>query len=107
VHLAGWPDEDELTAALGDAQAADAGLEDTALDLAADVLKEVRKAKSQAQRPMRAPVARVVVHDTARRLAALQLGTDDLRQAGSIAAIDTVVAEEFAVEVELVREAEQ
>ena len=107
VHLASWPDDDELTAALGDAQAVDAGLEDTALGLAADVLKEVRKAKSQAQRPMRAPVARVVVHDTAQRLAALQLGAGDLRQAGSIAAIDTVVAEEFAVEVELVQETEQ
>jgi valyl-tRNA synthetase len=106
VHLAGWPDSDELMAAVGDAPAADAGLEDTALGLAADVLKEVRKAKSQAQRPMRAPVARIVVHDTAQRLGALELGADDLRRAGSIGAIDTVVADEFAVEVELARETE-
>jgi valyl-tRNA synthetase len=107
VHLASWPDADELTAALGDKPALDAGLEDSALGLAADVLKEVRKAKSQAQRPMRAPVARVVVHDTAQRLGALELGADDLRRAGSIAAIDTVVAEQFAVEVELAQEAEE
>jgi valyl-tRNA synthetase len=107
VHLAGWPDADELTAALGDAQTMDAGLEDTALGLAADVLKEVRKAKSQAQRPMRAPVARIVVHDTAQRLGALELGADDLRRAGSIAAIDTVVADEFAVQVELAQQIEE
>jgi valyl-tRNA synthetase len=101
VHRAGWPDAAELDAALGEAQAADGELEDTALAVAADVLKEVRKAKSQAQRPMRAPVTRAVVHDSAERLAALQLGAEDLRQAGSIETIETVVAEEFAVEVEL------
>ena len=68
VHRASWPDAEELVAALGDAQATDAAAEDVALAVAADVLKEVRKAKSQAQRPMRAPVARVVVHDGAERL---------------------------------------
>ena len=35
--------------------------EELALEVAADVLREVRKAKSDAKRPMRAPVARVVV----------------------------------------------
>jgi valyl-tRNA synthetase len=74
------------------------------LAVAADVLKEVRKAKSQAQRPMRAPVARVVVHDSAERLAALELGADDLSQAGSIETIETVQASEFAVTVELADE---
>jgi valyl-tRNA synthetase len=78
--------------------------EDTALAVAADVLREVRKAKSQAQRPMRAPVARLLVHDTAGRLSALELGADDLRQAGAIERIETAVAEELAVEVELAEE---
>jgi len=72
--------------------------------VAADVLKEVRKAKSQARRPMRAPVTRAVVQDSAQRLAALELGAGDLRQAGSIETIETLVAEEFAVEVELAQE---
>ncbi len=69
--------------------------------MTADVLREVRKAKSQARRPMRAPVARVVVHDSAERLRALELGSGDLLQAGSIEALEPVEAEEFAVEVEL------
>jgi valyl-tRNA synthetase len=104
VHRASWPQAGELNAALGEARAADGELEDAALGVAADVLKEVRKAKSQARRPMRAPVTRAVVQDNAQRLAALELGAGDLRQAGSIETIETVVAEEFAVEVELAQE---
>ena len=72
--------------------------------MTADVLTEVRKAKSQARSPMRAPVRRVVVRDTARRLRALELAWDDLAQAGSIEQLEPVVAEEFAVEVELGQE---
>jgi valyl-tRNA synthetase len=104
VHRASWPTSQELADALRDAQGDDAAVEDAALAVAADVLKEVRKAKSQAQRPMRAPVTRVVVHDSAERLAALELGAEDLSQAGSIETIETVQASEFAVEVELADE---
>ncbi|MHB8233994.1 MAG: valine--tRNA ligase [Solirubrobacteraceae bacterium] len=107
VHRAAWPSTQELDEALGEVQAEEAAVQDTALAVAADVLKEVRKAKSQAQRPMRAPVLRAVVHDNAERLAAMQLGSDDLRQAGSIAAIETVEADEFAVEVELAEQPPQ
>jgi hypothetical protein len=53
---------------------------------------------------MRAPVARVVVRDSRARLAALALGVEDLRLAGSIEAVETAEAEEFAVEVELAEE---
>jgi valyl-tRNA synthetase len=102
IHLARWPDADELTAAFGGAQS-DAR-EQRALELAADVLREVRKAKSQARRPMRAPVARAVVRDTAERLDALELAIDDLRLAGSIDVVETVEivdGDELAVDVEL------
>jgi valyl-tRNA synthetase len=101
VHRASWPDAQELAAALGEAQAVDPHTEDTALAVTADVLKEVRKAKSQASRPMRAPVARVVVRDTAERLEALKLGCDDLVQTGSIDELRTAESDEFAVEVYL------
>jgi valyl-tRNA synthetase len=101
VHGASWPGASELLGALGALQPDSAALEDEALGAAADVLKEVRKAKSEARRPMRAPVARLVVHDSAGRLAALQLGLEDLCAAGSVERVETVAAEEFAVEVEL------
>jgi valyl-tRNA synthetase len=105
VHRASWPDAGELSAVA--ATAADANereREDGALEIAADVLREVRKAKSQAQVKMRAPVSRVVVHDTAERLSALVLGEGDLLEAGTIERIETAEAEEFAVEVELAEE---
>jgi valyl-tRNA synthetase len=104
VHRASWPEAAELVAALGDVEPDPAADEDEALAIAADVLKEVRKAKSEARRPMRAPVSRVVVRDSAERLGALALGVEDLRLAGSIEAVATVEAEEFAVEVELADE---
>jgi valyl-tRNA synthetase len=104
VHRASWPDAAELVAALGDTEADSVAREDEALAIAADVLKEVRKAKSEARRPMRAPVTRVVVHDSATRLAALALGVEDLRLAGSIGSVETAEAEEFSVEVELTPE---
>jgi valyl-tRNA synthetase len=114
VHRAPWPDAAELAAEAGlrcadghatrdDGAAAAAAppSEDMALAVAADVLREVRKAKSQARRPMRAPVARVVVRDSAERLRALELGSGDLLQAGSIEQLEPVEDLDFAVEVEL------
>ena len=104
VHRAPWPDAGELLA-LGVAPERDQRMrEDTALEITADVLREVRKAKSQAQVKMRAPVSRVVVRDTAQRLSALALGEGDLLEAGTIERIETVEAEQFAVEVELAEE---
>ncbi len=108
VHRAPWPDADELTGVLSQAGAGgevdEGDREDVALGVTADVLREVRKAKSQARRKMRAPVARVVVRDTAERLRALRLGEGDLLLAGSIERIETDEDEEFAVEVELAEE---
>jgi valyl-tRNA synthetase len=105
VHRAPWPAAAELSAAIGGGVTeSDAGLQDVALSLAADVLREVRKAKSQARRKMRAPVSRVTVRDTPQRLAALELCTGDLLDAGAIEALEQVEAEEFAVEIELAQE---
>ncbi len=117
VHRAPWPRADVLLALAtppGQAQAAGGGADKSAvgradadgrealaLEVTADVLREVRKAKSQARQPMRAPVSRVVVRDSAERLAALQLGIGDLRQAGAIEQLEPVVDDEFAVEVQL------
>jgi valyl-tRNA synthetase len=100
VHRAPWPDAGEIAAAAGGA----GEREEQALELAADVLREVRKAKSQARVKMRAPVRRVVVHDTAERLRALELVSDDLVQAAVIEQLELVETEEFAVEVELADE---
>ncbi len=111
VHRASWPAAAELVTMArgaredGGSGGAQAGEEDAALQIAAEVLREVRKVKSQARRPMRAPVSRVLVRDTGERLSALKLGEGDLMQAGSIERIDTHEDAELAVEVELAEEA--
>ena len=124
VHRAAWPLADELFAQAGilgaeggDGAAAAGGelpgareeldrqaREDAALAIAADVLREVRKAKSQAQRPMRAPVARVRVTDSAERLTALELARDDLLMAGAIELLESAEGAELSIVVELAQE---
>jgi valyl-tRNA synthetase len=107
VHRARWPETEELRALAGDAGAEGDGRaqrEAVALEVTADVLREVRKAKSQARRPMRAPVTLVRVSDTPERLDALELGAGDLMLAGSIERVETAVADELSVEVELAEE---
>jgi valyl-tRNA synthetase len=92
VHRAPWPDSSPLR--LG-------GADPLVFAVAADVLAEVRKAKSEAKRSLRTPADRVVVHDTAERLAALARAESDLREAGKIVTLTTEVGPEFRVEVEL------
>jgi len=94
VHRAPWPDAGEL-AALG------RGGEELVLEVTADVLREVRKAKSDARQPMRAPVRSVLVGDGAERLDALRLAQDDLLLAGSIERLELREDGEFSVHVEL------
>ncbi len=101
VHRAAWPLEGELAA---EAAGGEPARELSALEIGADVLREVRKAKSQAKRPMRAPVARVLVRDAPERLEALELAAEDLSLAGSIELLTMDPGEEFAVEVELAEE---
>jgi valyl-tRNA synthetase len=123
VHSAAWPNASDLLVELGagpSAQPPAAGTvasdgkhdlpaelveEDLALTVTAEVLREVRKAKTAARRPMRAAVKRALVTDTAERLSALELGSDDLIRAGSIERLDRAEGPELCVEVELDQEA--
>jgi valyl-tRNA synthetase len=101
VHRAAWPSSEEILGALGveDPRAA------AALEVGAQVLSEVRKRKSEAQRPLKAPVARAAVRDTAERLALLDSVRADVTAAGYIQQIDAQEGTEFAVDVELAAEA--
>ena len=95
VHRAPWPTREELLAG----PQAD-GAPDGLLDVAAEVLSEIRKAKSNAQLPMRAEVARLVVRDSDERLGLLDKVQDDVIEAGRVAQLEKVAGDEFAVEVE-------
>ena len=69
--------------------------------MAAAVLGEVRKAKSEAHQSMRAEVRRAVVTDTPERLAALRLAAADVREAGRIAELVLEAGDVLAVKIEL------
>ena len=100
VHASQWPRSETLRAA-----AADAGALPTAV--AAAVLREVRRAKSEAKRPLRTEVARATVTDSAERLAVLANVADDVRGAGRITELVTVPRPQFSVHAELAAEAPQ
>ncbi len=106
VHRSTWPDHRCLASAAGhlEESAPDVGPGPghlLVLDVAAAVLGEVRKAKTAAQRSLRTEVARVVVTDTAERVAALAGAADDLREAGRIAELSLVEGTEASVAVAL------
>jgi valyl-tRNA synthetase len=89
VHRERWP------------QLAADGADPLPLEVAADVLSSVRRAKTQAQRSLRAPVERVVVVDAPPRLDALERARGDVVAAGHIAELELVPGEAPAVEVSL------
>jgi valyl-tRNA synthetase len=97
VHKATWPTEAEILAAAGGADERGA----PALQMAAQVLGEIRKKKSEGQRQLKTPVARVVIRAPGDKLELLPEIEQDLRASGQIQQIDTLVSEVLQVDVEL------
>jgi valyl-tRNA synthetase len=89
VHRSTWPSATELAGLAGDGDPA-------VLAVAADVLRELRRAKSEAKASMRADISVATVTDGAERLAALALVADDVRDAGKVADLSWTEGE-FAV----------
>jgi valyl-tRNA synthetase len=93
VHQAPWPDASTIQGAAAD------GVPEVYI-VAAAVLGEVRKAKTTGKHSLRTDVPRVVVHDTAERIALLKGAIDDVREASHARTVDLEEAEEFSVDVE-------
>ncbi len=74
VHRAAWPAVEEVPA----------GGDPEILAVAADVLSELRKAKTEAKRSMKTPLAAAVVRDTPARVAAARAAAADLADAGVV-----------------------
>ena len=100
VHNAAWPETAELASMAG-------GADPAALELAGQVLSELRGAKSAAKVSMRAEIATAVVRDTAERLALLAPVLADVVEAGNVTEMRTEVAEEFSVVASVVPPAPQ
>jgi valyl-tRNA synthetase len=90
IHRAPWPTPGELDDA---GAAADA----TVLAVAGEVLRRVRRAKSESKLSMRAEVRQVVVRDVPERLRALERAAGDLRRAGHVLHLRTVPVEDAAL----------
>jgi len=90
VHAAAWPSLDASSAEAGDP---------AVLAVAADVLGQVRKAKTAAKLSMRAEAARVVVLGPDPSVVSAAAG--DLMAAGNIADLSVGHAAEFSTEVTL------
>jgi valyl-tRNA synthetase len=97
VHRAPWPTAAELEARIGGPDAPGA----LALERAALVLGEVRKAKSEGKRPLSTPVTSLVVHDTAVHVAALRTSLVDVESAGYIHSTELVEGDAFRAMVTL------
>jgi valyl-tRNA synthetase len=94
IHRSAWPDAAPLRAAAGEA-------DPLPLRVAAEVLTELRRAKSESKRSMRAEIERAVVTDTAERIDALELVADDLAAAGVVTSLTTQVGDALLVDVTL------
>ncbi len=95
VHRAAWPDAEELRASAG------GRADPVVLDVTAEVLSQVRRAKTERRLSMRAPVARLVVRDGPDRVAALRRAEGDLRDAGGIERLEIGEGEPVSVQVDL------
>jgi valyl-tRNA synthetase len=95
VHRSAWPDA-------GPIDHAAAGVDsDAAYRVAADVLAEIRKAKTVEQRSLRTAVTRATLHAPAEVLALFDTVQADVLAAGQVEVLDTAVADELRVDVEL------
>ena len=94
VHRAPWPDAGSL-------RASGEGGDPAVYEVAAQVVGEVRKAKTVEKRSLRTDATRVVVHDSVERLAALEQVTGDVQEAARVHALESVPGDSFRVEVEL------
>ncbi|HET7618138.1 MAG TPA: valine--tRNA ligase [Vicinamibacterales bacterium] len=97
IHRAAWPLPEEIVAPIGGEDPA--GVE--ALELAAAVLGEIRKKKSEQQRPLKTAVARAAIRVPPGSRARLADVEADLRAAGLIQQLDVQDADAFSVVVEL------
>jgi valyl-tRNA synthetase len=95
IHTAPWPSSADLAQIAAPDPAAAA-----CLKVAFDVLGEVRRAKSESKRPMKSPIARAVVRDTAERLAHLESARADVCAASYIQFLALEPAESFSVAIE-------
>jgi valyl-tRNA synthetase len=94
VHRAEWPNPDTLRTVASTADVLD-------LEVAEDVISEVRRAKTEAGLSLRTEIEAVTVTDTPARIAALERVSDDVRAAARTASLATRGGDEHSVGIRL------
>jgi valyl-tRNA synthetase len=94
VHRAPWPTAAEIQVET----------DGSVLTVVSEVLAQVRRAKTSEKRSMRAGVSELIVSGPPDVLAATEAARDDLIDAGGVATLTLVAADEFAVTVMLAPE---
>ena len=94
VHRATWPDAAELQQVAADGNPA-------ALEIAAQVLSELRGAKSAAKVRMGSPIQQATVSDTSERLALFATVAVDVADAGKVEELLTATADTLLVETKI------
>ena len=99
VHRASWPSAEELRSAAGE-------WNPSVMGVASDVIRELRRAKSEAKVGMKAEIETALVTDTTDRLAALEMIANDIRDSGKVAELNMEPGDAFTVSVTLAPPAE-
>ncbi len=94
VHLADWPTTDKLRTLAANGNPA-------VFEVAAEVLGEIRRAKTEAKVSLRTDVEAATIHDTRDRLSLIELASSDLKDAGRISDLQLTEATDSRVEVSL------
>jgi valyl-tRNA synthetase len=100
IHTAAWPARSEFAPAFPDGVPASGAV----LEVAAEVLGQIRRAKTTAKRSMRSQVATLTVRGTPEQLDALRSAEGDVRDAGNVLSLAYAVSDQLTVEVELSEE---
>jgi valyl-tRNA synthetase len=95
VHKSAWPDAKPLLDAAGE------DADPQVLEVTAQVLSAVRKAKTSNSLSLRTGVGTLIVTDTQPRIEALRAGERDLREAGKVQDLVMSVGPEAEIEVRL------
>ena len=97
IHRARWPTADEVLAHIGEPDARG----EQVLERAVDVIGAIRRRKSEEQKPLKTPVARLLVKGPAADLALVESVRADSVAVGLVQHFEAMEADDFEAIVEL------
>jgi valyl-tRNA synthetase len=100
IHHAAWPSAGELDSLIGDHPESTRRADEQAYQLAADVLFEVRKQRSEAKQPLKVPIVSVTIRAARAQIDLMPAIDADLRSALRVQAFEWTVGEPREITVQ-------